>query len=492
MQAANLKRTALTQRIVLGTLGVAIGAIASGLQAAPATPTGLPAGGPSFSAEPIDSLCPAAHDASRYTSRYQQNFLTLVQAQDDWLFRTQEDLRTEFGTTAAGYRMLKELRDALKSKGVELLVVYQPTRGLVNRRKLNPQDYARFDYAKALHSYRATLQKFQQLGLWVPDLTPLTDEQHEQPFYFRGDQHWSPYGAQRTARLVADEVKRIPAFAEVPRREFVTRKEGIMGKTGTLHNVAGQLCGTSYATQYTDQFSTEPKDESSGDDLFGEASTPQITLVGTSHSGKNYNFGGFLQQYIGADVLNVAAPGGGLEGAMLEYLASDEFQQSPPKVLIWEFSPLYSLDQDKVYRQMMALLDNGCEGKPAVLANQTRLRPGRNEVLVNGQQQLLALRSDAYQMDIRFSDPSVKVLEATLWYMNGRREKLKLEKTDTVETNGRFAFELRDQQDWAEQNLLALDIQGPAAAGQALTVDAKLCKRSSFASGGKLTAKSGG
>jgi alginate biosynthesis protein AlgX len=153
---------------------------------------------------------------------------------------------------------------------------------------------------------------------------------------------------------------------------------------------------------------------------------------------------------------------------------------------------LYSLDQDKVYRQMMALLDNGCEGKPAVLANQTRLRPGRNEVLVNGQQQLLALRSDGYQMDIRFSDPSVKVLEATLWYMNGRREKLKLEKTDTVETNGRFAFELRDQQDWAEQNLLALDIQGPAAGGQALTVDAKLCKRSRFASDGKLTAKSEG
>jgi alginate biosynthesis protein AlgX len=492
MQARTLKRIALKKRIVLGSLGVAISALASGLQAAPASPAGIAVGGPVFSAEAIGPLCPAAHDASRYTTNYQQNFITLVQAQDDWLFRTREDLRTDFGTTAAGYRMLKRLRDALKSKGVELVVVYQPTRGLVNRSKLNPQEYARFNYAKALQSYRATLQKFQQLGLWVPDLAQLTDEQHEQPFYFRGDQHWSPYGAQRTARLVAAEVKRIPAFAEVPRREFVTRKEGIMGKSGTLHNVAGQLCGTSYATQYTDHFITEPKDESSGDALFGEASTPQITLVGTSHSGKNYNFEGFLQQYIGAEVMNVAAPGGGLEGAMIEYLGSDEFQQNPPKVLIWEFSPLYSLDQDKVYRQMMALLDNGCEGKPAVLANKTRLRPGRNEVLVNGEQQFLALRSDGYQLDIRLSDPSVKVLEATLWYMNGRREKLKLEKTDTMETNGRFAFELRDEQDWAEQNLLALDIQGPATSGQALTVDAKLCKRNSFPSSGKLTATSGG
>jgi hypothetical protein len=60
MQAANLKRTALTQRIVLGTLGVAIGAIASGLQAAPATPAGLSAGGPSFSAEHIEASDPVA------------------------------------------------------------------------------------------------------------------------------------------------------------------------------------------------------------------------------------------------------------------------------------------------------------------------------------------------------------------------------------------------------------------------------------------------
>ena len=53
---------------------------------------------PKFSAEPCCSLCPAAHDAKNYTTRYQQNFTTLVQAQGDWLFRTQEDLRTEFDT----------------------------------------------------------------------------------------------------------------------------------------------------------------------------------------------------------------------------------------------------------------------------------------------------------------------------------------------------------------------------------------------------------
>nr|BFE94451.1 hypothetical protein GCM10020185_49870 [Pseudomonas brassicacearum subsp. brassicacearum] len=180
------------------------------------------------------------------------------------------------------------------------------------------------------------LGRFAQMGYVVPDLSPLTNESLPETlpahdFYFRGDQHWTPYGAQRTAKIVAEKVKQIPAFADIPKREFETKKSGRMGKTGTLHNMAGQLCGTSYAIQYMDQFTTEPKGEAGDGDLFSDSGNPQITLVGTSHSGKNYNFAGFLEEAIGADILNVAFPGGGFEGAMIQYLGSEEFQKNPPK-----------------------------------------------------------------------------------------------------------------------------------------------------------------
>ena len=158
---------------------------------------------PQYQVEDCCSLCPAAHDASRYTSNYMKNFVTLLDADEGWLFRSVEDLRTEFGTSEVGYRRLKELRDGLKQRGVELVVVYQPTRGLVNRDKLRPADYQRFDYDKALRNYRQALNRFEQLGIWVPDLSGLTDEHSEQDFYFRRDQHWTPYGAERTARTQA-------------------------------------------------------------------------------------------------------------------------------------------------------------------------------------------------------------------------------------------------------------------------------------------------
>jgi len=253
--------------------------------------------------------------------------------------------------------------------------------------------------------------------------------------------------------------------------------------------MAGQLCGTSYAIQYMDQFTTEPKGEAGDGDLFSDSGNPQITLVGTSHSGKNYNFAGFLEQEIGADILNVAFPGGGLEGSMIQYLGSDEFQKTPPKILIWEFSPLYRLDQETIYRQMMSLLDNGCEGKTAQMSASTTLKPGKNELLVNSSNK--DLRNSSHQVDIRFADPSVKTLQATLWYMNGRHEDIKIEKPETSDTDGRFAFELRTDEDWASQNLLAVEVQGPEAGAAAQKVEAKICTRNVFPAGGQQTASAG-
>jgi alginate biosynthesis protein AlgX len=83
------------------------------------------------------------------------------------------------------------------------------------------------------------------------------------------------------------------------------------------------------------------------------------------------------------------------------------------------------------------------------------------------------------QMDIKFEDPSVKVLQATLWYLNGRHEDIKIEKPETSDANGRFVFQMREDEDWASQNLLALEVQGPENGTQ--KVEAKLCKRNNYA-----------
>ena len=85
----------------------------------------------------------------------------------------------------------------------------------------------------------------------------------------------------------------------------------------------------------------------------------------------------------------------------------------------------------------------------------------------------------------------MKTLQATLWYMNGRHEDIKIDKPETSDTDGRFAFELRTDEDWASQTLLAVEVQGPEAGAAAQKVEAKVCKRNVFPSAAKHTAQAG-
>lgn len=415
---------------------------------------------PSFSAAPCCQLCPEAKDPKNYVTRSQQDFTVLMQGKEDWLFRSQQDLQTEFDSTPAAYERLREVHDAFKARGIDLVIVYQPTRGMVDRAHLLPADYAAYDYGKAVKNFQGMLGRFSQMGYYTPDLSTLSDDDKPaHDFYFRGDQHWTPYGAQRTAQIVAQTIKQIPAYKDIPRREFETHISGRLTKNGTLMGLAGQLCNTSYSVQYSDSFATEPKSVAADSELFGDAPLPQITLVGTSHSGKNYNFDGFLEQNLNVDVLNAAFPGGGLEGSMLQYLGSEDFQKHPPKIVVWEFSPLYKLDQDIIWRQILAMLDNGCEDKPVEIAQSATLQPNtRTDLLVNGTTGVKDWVNGSRRLDIKFKDPTVKDLYATLWYLNGRHEELHIEKPTSAPTDGRFAFDMRQIGDWGDQTLLALEL----------------------------------
>ncbi|WP_394234354.1 alginate O-acetyltransferase [Pseudomonas anguilliseptica] len=445
---------------------------------------------PQYQVQRVGPLCPAAQDPSQYNSKYLSFFTALVQGEGDWLFRSRYDLRTDFGTTPAGYRQFKRLRDALKRKGVELLIVYQPTRGLVNREKLTAEEKARFNFELAKQNYLKAIEGFRQAGIWTPDLSPLFDEQGvDTDYYFKADHHWTPAGAERTAKLVAATLKEIPGFDAIPQQQFESNITGLLPKAGTLHKTAAHFCGTSYATEYVPRFETTMQGEADSDSLFGDEADPQIALVGTSNSGPAYNFAGFLQQHSGAEVLNRSVSGGGFDSALLQYMTSQEFHDNPPQILIWEFATHYDLAQQSFYRQAVPLVDNGCEGRKAVMNNKVTLKPGANQVLVNGEHSPLQdLRGGDYQIDLTFSDPGVHQAQATLWYLTGRRENFKLEQSDRAPTDGRYVFELRNDADWADLNLLALDIHSPEDMPANLSVEATLCKRPS-ATNSTLTAR---
>src|SRR3546814_11168815 len=90
-----------------------------------------------------------------------------------------------------------------------------------------------------------------------------------------------------------------------------------------------------------------------GGGLLGDSGF-DFVLAGTSFSRNATNvtnFAGFLSQHLSAEVLNYAVTGGGNDAAMLQYLASDDFAESKPKFLIWEFL-YHDLPSEGTFRQI--------------------------------------------------------------------------------------------------------------------------------------------
>ncbi|MFA5938529.1 MAG: alginate biosynthesis protein AlgX [Sinimarinibacterium sp.] len=452
--------------------------IAAGAAATPGSRAGAEAASrfPSFDAAPCCQLCPLASVPEAYNTAFLRSFRVLHEGEHGWLFRSVDDLRTDFGPNDHALRELARLDDALARRGVELVMVVQPPRGLMHRDQLGAIDRARYNAQLAQFSYVHALQRLRSAGLVVPDLERLVYEGGGDSFFFRADHHWTPDGARRTAQLVANRIRAMPEYVQLPRKPFVTRQEGLFGKRGTMHKAVQQLCGFGAREQYVASFVTEPAGESDGAGLLGDSTAPQITLVGTSNSDPAYNFAGFLSQFLEVDVLNAALAGGGFAGSLMTYLASPEFRSATPRILVWEVEAYHDFSDDRFYRQLLPLVDDGCNTRPVLLDAGKALHPGRNEILFNGGGEVRELRSDDYFVDLQFSDPSVHKLDATVWYSNGRRDDVTLE-PEQANAAGRFMFELRDDGEWAGYTFLALDVQMDPAPPDRARLEARLCPR---------------
>ncbi|MHC8354506.1 alginate O-acetyltransferase AlgX-related protein [Pseudomonas sp. LB3P81] len=426
---------------------------------------------PQYTAEACCQLCPQAAQATLYEQPELKNYATLVETKDQWLFRTRSDFRTNFGLDESGYKALKRLRDGLAQRGVELVLVLPPSRGLLHADRLTPLELASFDQARARQNYLQTLDRVRDLRILVPDFTNLLSAPQPagQSFYFKGDHNWTPYGAERSAQLVAQTLKGNDVLKALPHQVFASQPVGLLGRSGTLQKVAAQICGTGYAAQYVTRYQTRAQ---------GESKAPaKVALIGTSASGEAFNFAGFLQQYLETPVRNFSVPAGGYDDSLIAYLLGDDFQKTPPAVLVWETDNLDSLGKTSFYRQAMAALGDGCDNQAPLLKSTSTLHSGRNQVLFNGGGgNVYPIKGNRYQVDLKFADPGVHVMNATLTYMNGRQENLSLSRSPTVNTQGRFVFELRDDKDWDEQTFLSMDVQPPPGTN-AMELSTRLCAK---------------
>lgn len=437
--------------------------------------------GPQYTVEHCCTLCPRAADPQAYAgSKFMNDFRVLIDGRNGWLFRTGLDLTTRFDISDASIVQLRRLAEALRRRGTQIVMVYQPPRGLMDPDELTPAERRAYNFRAARSNYAQALQQLRDGGVIVPPLDQLAKAHKGYDYYFRRDHHWTAAGARHTAKVVAETMRRLPGFSSIPRKKFVTHTDGIIGKPGTLQKVASKLCGGRYSMQYEPVYVTEPV--GGGGSLLGNQTQPDVVLVGTSNSDTKggYDFAGYLEQYLGVDVLDVAITGGSYDGSLLHYLASDAFQKHPPKFMIWEtpYQDYPSQNPYKVYRQAVPLVTDGCHDKTPVLQRTVKLHQGTNELLFNGGGRVLPLVGRNYQIEFQFSDPGIKNMHAQIWYYSGLKESLKMHFKQYVDNGGRFDAELRsDQPKYANATLMGVTLLMDEAPKKPLSVTAEVCPR---------------
>ncbi|MDF2445656.1 MAG: alginate biosynthesis protein AlgX [Moraxellaceae bacterium] len=453
-------------RLSLLALGLGIGLFASNAQArcAPGTT--------------CFELCPEVELETSYNTagkalRY------LFNGDGSWIFATDLDLRQDFTFSPDAMAGLAKLKRIFDHHGTTVVIVYTPPRALVHPDKVSRSGYS---HSRALQSYFAANQQLRSLGYVVPDFGRIIPDKTGK-FFQRRDHHWTTVGAQMSARLVADTIRELPVYEKLAKQEFVTELKGIVKKYGTLSTVATRICGMSLPNQYVQLYTTLPKNNSGASDeaaLFGDdARKAEIALIGTSFSkGKlDYNFAGFMEEYLSAAIDNRAIRGGAYNGALEQVILDGMFASNPPKILIWELPGQFTLDSPGFYRLIGAELSGGCKAAGR-LSGKSPVGMEENDAVANAENGVvLPLVARNHLLKFRFSDPAVYSFFLNLTYMSGHHEKLKVERHPYVKHDGTFYFELPDTGKFADDTLYSVGLRLPQPLEKKVDVEVEVCER---------------
>ncbi|WP_075836709.1 alginate O-acetyltransferase AlgX-related protein [Deinococcus marmoris] len=122
---------------------------------------------------------------------------------------------------------------------------------------------------------------------------------------------------------------------------------------GNLGDQLNKFCGAHIEPEPEQNYKIT---QTASEDLLGDITEP-VALVGTSYGWvQRIHFADFIGAATDLDVLNFSKNGGAKFGAILDFLNSDTFKDSPPRYVIWEWPNSYvALTEDQLSQLRAAL-----------------------------------------------------------------------------------------------------------------------------------------
>jgi alginate O-acetyltransferase complex protein AlgJ len=280
-----------------------------------------------------------------------QNANNLSEGKDGFFFSGLGDLswyaksqKQSDARVAASVNLISQVNKVLAKRNIKLVLAMVPMVERVYENKL-PKDFKLPASVKSF--YDRTLPALTKAGILAPDLnTPLMTSgkryDAQFPLYLRQDNHWSSIGGVESSRIVAQAI----------RGKYASTLEKLPEVKYDIEWSEPEEYDGNYFRLFSEADRSRVKREifkpvnflaQTSNDLLSDRQ-PGIAAVGTSYTAnKQFGFSDGLAYYLSREVVNTAESGKGPWTPIYDYLGSDGFQNTPPKILVWEFPEAFML-----------------------------------------------------------------------------------------------------------------------------------------------------
>ena len=361
----------------------------------------------------------------------------MVAGSDGWLFRDPTDLFEDYGHTPEGAAGLTALRDALAARGTTLVVVRLPPRGVVHADQLTSAlPKAQHDRpARAAAAYEAHIEWLRKTGVEVVDVAPAMRALTE-PSYYPRDHHWTTEGATAAATTVAKHIQGLLGSTPLPAAAFEQREGASRTVRGALLARVEGACGP--MPQVPDQAlpglqSVPVQGALDAAALFGEASPPEVVVVGDSQVNRGsrdvFYFVGQLRETLGTEVFNAGIDGGMLFPPLQSYLGSEAFDKHPPRFVVWVSAAHLKVHHPGQLRQVVPVVKADCSAAAAPQPVALSL-PGTPSQ--SARTSLPTIATPPALLRFELDDPALLKLRLRLFYEDGTSEAQRIRRNPRV------------------------------------------------------------
>lgn len=282
----------------------------------------------------------------------------VVVGEDTWFF-TNEEFGSAINSDVRIARAVEEIRRIkthLETSGTELVLVPLPHKSDVYSEHLEHVT----DVSKGVDQYRSFIRALMDADIDVVDTRPvLLEAKKDGLVFYKTDTHWTAQGARHVAQAMQQLVQMPFDVTKTEFELFTQERREFWGDliSFVTDEKFGHLAGLEQERASVWR-AEEVRSADRPVDLFGDDADFPVVLVGTSYSANdNWSFNEFLKAYLSVDVLNLAKEGQGPGTPMYAFLKGEAYQQSPPRLVIWEFPTRY-LGQDTIWDMRPEILNN--------------------------------------------------------------------------------------------------------------------------------------